>query len=761
MRILTAVVLLGLLRSTSGVPGVDEGSLDAGGTCPAPVDVPTVAAKASPFQPLNQSEIAAILAWVESPARGLNLTNPTGLMPRLSDNYVWHMEVLKPNKTDVLAYLNGNASSVPRHARVVINRGAARVPDVTEYFVGPLPISPNTKIQPLDYFYNGRNGPRVLFNGRYPDGPFYSAIDALVVKTMLAVNDIVVDLVGIGYWGRGDPRTNGTYYPRPPLSTDGTTGNIWIPWFRAGLPYVDVPADLYMSFNIVGTDPSLWSLRMIVYNLVVYNSTADFRAAWTSGKIIKSPKPTTNTTFAQKDRFGPVRELENHFAPTVLSLDSKRFKVDKENRYVEYLGWQFYTRFDRDVGIQFYDIRYKGERIIYELSLQDAAAQYAGNNPFHAGSALLDRHFGIGSEVSRLIPGYDCPYGATYWNATFTDGLLSSTIMNAICIFETDIGVPITRHDEPRAFKQATKGSKLVVRQIATVGNYDYLFDYSFLVDGSIGIDVHASGYLLANYFRPSELGQWGPRIQETLSGALHTHVMNFKVDFDLIDANNSLLKTEIVVENVTQPWFPERGAFEMMRYRFTEVATEKDGILPVPPNGEAMYTIQNKARLNQWGLPRGYRIIPGLSNVHLASQLSPFFLRSGQFVKQAFSVTRQHDTEPASSACLNQNVPEAPLVEFWKFFNGESLVQQDIVAWVNLGMQHYTRSEDIPNTLTSQAHSSIMFAPQNWGTTEGTVDLSNAIIYKADQRGIPDTNGVNAPSCMPVSTSDQLVGLF
>lgn len=51
-------------------------------------------------------------------------------------------------------------------------------------------------------------------------------------------------------------------------------------------------------------------------------------------------------------------------------------------------------------------------------------------------------------------------------------------------------------------------------------------------------------------------------------------------------------------------------------------------------------------------------------------------------------------------------------MVEFYKFFDGESLVQEDLALWFNLGMHHYTRAEDIPNTLMTEAHSSIMFAP-------------------------------------------------
>lgn len=375
----------------------------------------------------------------------------------------------------------------------------------------------------------------------------------------------------------------------------------------------------------------------------------------------------------------------------------------------------------------------------------------------------MDRFYGIGSCSIKLIPGYDCPYHATYLDGTYSAGLDSYTQNSSMCIFETDIGTPITRHNDP-TWAQATKGSKLVVRMIATVGNYDYLWDYGFYVDGTVSVDAHASGYIQANYYRPDDEGLWGPRVEQTIAGTLHTHVMNFKADFDLVDEKNTFVKTEIVVENVTQPWFEELGEFEMMRYNISEIQTEDDGLIDLAPNGQAMFTVVNKDQPNKWGQPRGYRILPGLSNVVLASKNSPFFRKSAQFAKQPIAVSRQHDTEPASSATLNQNVPEAPLVEFYKFFNGEPLVQEDLVTWVNLGMHHYTRSEDIPNTLMSEAHSSIFFAPQNWGDTELTKDLSNAVMFYAegeDNEIVIDENGVQPGSCLALGPEDALQGVF
>lgn len=90
------------------------------------------------------------------------------------------------------------------------------------------------------------------------------------------------------------------------------------------------------------------------------------------------------------------------------------------------------------------------------------------------------------------------------------------------------------------------------------------------------------------------------------------------------------------------------------MRYNISDLQTEDEGLLPLPAKGQSMYTIISKKHTNKWGVPRGYRILPGLSNIHLESLTNLFFLKNGQAYKQAFAVSRHHDTEPHASAALN-----------------------------------------------------------------------------------------------------------
>lgn len=128
-----------------------NGQIKARDVCPVPTQISTTAPKANPFVALSQDEIDAVGRWLLSPDQGLNLTDTNNPNVSLSDNYIWHIDILKPNKTDVLSYLDGDGT-VPRHARVALIQGGLEVPVVAEYSVSLL----NSMLAMSANFYLGR-----------------------------------------------------------------------------------------------------------------------------------------------------------------------------------------------------------------------------------------------------------------------------------------------------------------------------------------------------------------------------------------------------------------------------------------------------------------------------------------------------------------------------------------------------------------------------------------------------------------------------
>ncbi|KAH9682700.1 Amine oxidase [Citrus sinensis] len=97
---------------------------------------------------------------------------------------------------------------------------------------------------------------------------------------------------------------------------------------------------------------------------------------------------------------------------------------------------------------------------------------------------------GFDARVAPLEPLKDCPPNAVFIDGYFTsqDGAPIQT-PNAICIFERHTGDVMWRHTEaemPGDVREVRPEVSLVVRMVATVGNYDYVIDWEFKPSGSI-----------------------------------------------------------------------------------------------------------------------------------------------------------------------------------------------------------------------------------------------------------------------------------
>ncbi|KAF1843293.1 amine oxidase catalytic domain-containing protein [Cucurbitaria berberidis CBS 394.84] len=712
----------------------------------------TTAPKRNPWAPLTPKENLAVWNLLHEAASGLNLTHPTEA--KLTDNYVFWVDVLPTNKSAVLPYLDKGAAIPAKYARAIIFQGGKAKPDSQEYMIGPLPVSAKTTVEKLDYIYNGPSGGSVPYNARYFDAQRSDATDPLIASIMSNISDITQALFQGAYFGSRDLRTNIALTSGTPESFDGTGAFRNIMFRLRGSATYMTPLDFYLLIDCTGTDASLYSLKGFVTNEKFFPTVSDLRRAFKAGELAMEFNQTLDGDWASPDyklEMG-LRDLETHLAPSTLELGGKRYKFDKDNQYVEYMGWSFYLSFSRTLGIMFYDIKFKGERILYELSMQEATAQYTGNQPKAASTVYHDTHYELGTEMGTLVEGFDCPWGSTFWNISYPSYNTTQVNPNSICIFETELNFPLSRHrtgfSNDYGSSYVVKGAALIVRAIATVGNYDYMFDYSFHIDGSLEVIVRASGYLQASYYYPAQ-GKYGPRIQQATQGSLHDHIITYKADFDILGTSNSLQVSELKAVNQSQPlpsWFPELGTFEQMEMHIHNMKKEKQ--FNYAPNNQAMYVVVSPNATNVWGELRGYRIVPGHSNIHLSTLHSPWSLRNSEFAKSHLAVTRQHDNEPFANSVQNVNLPLRPQQDFSKFFDGESVEDEDLVVWFNLGMHHFTRSEDVPLTLYTEAYSSIVFAPQNFFDRAQDGDLLNRVQVDKGVDSMSKTYGVQLDTC-------------
>ena len=100
----------------------------------------------------------------------------------------------------------------------------------------------------------------------------------------------------------------------------------------------------------------------MVYNHQVFPFVEAFAEAFHNGTLKRIPhRPDSR-------RPGPPRDLDHLPGPRAISFAGLRYRVDRAKQYISWMGWGLYLGFDRDMGMSLWDIRFKDERLIYEVS---------------------------------------------------------------------------------------------------------------------------------------------------------------------------------------------------------------------------------------------------------------------------------------------------------------------------------------------------------------------------------------------------------
>lgn len=221
---------------------------------------------------------------------------------------------------------------------------------------------------------------------------------------------------------------------------------------------------------------------------------------------------------------------------------------------------------------------------------------------------------------------------------------------------------------------------------------------------------MQASGYIQSAFYAKND--EYGYRIREGLSGSMHDHSLNFKVDLDILGTNNTLIKYSIVPATVKHNW--SNHTRSTMKLERSNITNEDKGQMDWPYNGKDMIMVANWDKLNNFGEPR---VMPsrGGAGMRLTIQNSLSLFKSQAFATHQLYVTKHKDSEPSSAHALNNyNTPNS-IIDFAEFFDGESLEQEDLVLWMNLGMHHVPHTGDIPNTVMTTAQSAIIILPHNY----------------------------------------------
>ena len=91
-------------------------------------------------------------------------------------------------------------------------------------------------------------------------------------------------------------------------------------------------------------------------------------------------------------------------------------------------------------------------------------------------------------------------------------------------------------------------------------------------------------------------------------------------------------------------------------------------------------------------------------------------------FSKYGLAVTRRKEAEDRPTSVYDLFAPAEPHVSLDDFLDGESIDQQDLVAWVTVGKEHLPRTEDLP--LISNFGTYFDLLPRNMHAVNAAMDV-------------------------------------
>jgi len=310
---------------------------------------------------------------------------------------------------------------------------------------------------------------------------------------------------------------------------------------------------------------------------------------------------------------------------------------------VTWQNWHFRFRLDPRVGpilnLVSYQDGEKNRSVLYEGGLSEMYVPYQDPEETWNSHVFLDAgeyftNTGSGGIIKPLLPGVDCPTYATFFSGTFFHDNGSPYIRPQLaCLFERITGDPVWRHwDEDTYAVSGRPTRELVFRTVATVGNYDYLFDWRFEQDASITVGVGATGILEVKAVSdqradaPQSAGlvgkdpdgnsvEFGQLVAPGTDGVDHDHYFSYRLDLDVDGVNNSLMVDKMVPYKLPDSALGRHWIWVM---KPEMVKTEGDAKLNVSIEHPAMWMFTNENVKNSLGQHTSFEIMPGETGISL-----------------------------------------------------------------------------------------------------------------------------------------------
>ncbi|MCI2418726.1 primary-amine oxidase [Saccharopolyspora sp. K220] len=404
------------------------------------------------------------------------------------------------------------------------------------------------------------------------------------------------------------------------------------------------------------------------------------------------PIPAESGDYTDQALFGPQRETLKPIEIT--QPQGPSFTVDGGHE-VRWENWRLRVGFDPREGLVLHQLSFRdGERdrpVIYRASVAEMLVNYGDPSPVRFWQNYFDSgEYSLGKLANELVLGCDCLGEIHYFDEVVAqeDGT-PRTLRNAVCMHEEDFGVLWKHTDVFTGSAETRRQRRLVISFFASIGNYDYGFYWYLYLDGTIQLEVKATGIVFTSAYQ--EGTRWASELAPGLGAPYHQHLFSARLDMMVDGTSNAV--DEVQAQRV--PVGEENPHGNAFTRSATRLARESDAAREADPASGRTWHIVNTERTNRLGQPVGYALHPQGYPVLLSDPGSSIAKRAAFATKHLWVTQYAADERYPAGEFVNQSHGGAGVPAFTA--RDRSIDGEDIVLWHTFGLTHFPRAEDWP----------------------------------------------------------------